>query len=73
MKRIEYDMYRSLAVWGRRVIKTENAVSRMKRVVSGTHWNFDHSWDWLSPLNAPAFERMPRSDWEWRNKCRLIF
>lgn len=32
MKRIEYYMYRSLAVWGRRVIKTENAVSRMKRV-----------------------------------------
>jgi len=53
--------------------KTLNAVSRMKRVVSGTHWNFDPSWDWLSPLNAPAFERMPRSDWEWRNKCRLIF
>jgi len=54
-------------------MKARNAVSRMKRVVSGTHWNFDPSWDWLSPLNAPAFERMPRSDWEWRNKCRLIF
>jgi len=55
------------------IMKNRNAVSRMKRVVSGTHWNFDPSWDWLSPLNAPAFERMPRSDWEWRNKCRLIF
>ncbi len=32
MKKIEYDMYRILAGWGRRVIKTENAVSRMKRV-----------------------------------------
>ena len=66
MKAIPFEMY---------MLKTKNyhAVSRMKRVVNGTHWNFDPTWGWLSPLNAPAFKRMPRSDWEWENKCRLIF
>ena len=60
MKRIEYDMYRSLAVWGRRVIKTENAVSRMKRVVKGYHW-----------LNEGYYVHTKNKDWVRRMLNKL--
>ncbi len=72
MKRIEYDMYRSLAVWGRRVIKTENAVSRMKRVVKGRHWAYDSLWN-FPPYITPKYIRGNQIEIHHSNQALISF
>ena len=42
--------------WGRMAVKRGRAVSRMKRVVNGSHWAYDSLWN-FPPYITPKFVR----------------
>lgn len=65
---------RGVSLWVIRIPKkNKNVIVRLRKVIEGSHFEIDGTYNWFPDYICPKYVRRKQSDWDYYNRTKRIF